>query len=227
MLTSLTGGLLVVVALLIPGYIHYVIRRRRVSERQLSPAIESTGLIVVALLADAAVLTLLGLLRLLPPFRDHSPNITELLKDPRGYVLLDDARLIYVTVWALIFLLAASALAGAFAYRLGPLSYLSRRFAPAIARSSGWSYIFVDEAPEQSIVHVGCEMTDGSYTARRLAGFNPEPEDSQDRDLALAPPLTLLDSSGGRYEIPQGVRRVLISARDIRRIYVSYVADEE
>ena len=103
-----------------------------------------------------------------------------------------------------------------------PLAYLSRRFAPAIEHVSGWYHAFETSAPKDTVIYVGCELLDGSYTAGRLAWFNTEPEDAPDRDLILAPPFTALDTEGGELKLPEE-GRVILSAREIRRMDVTYL----
>lgn len=160
-----------------------------------------------------------------PPLRGHTPDIALLIRDPHSYILLDNSRLVYLVAWAALLILLSSALSAAFAYRLGFLDYLSRRFAPAVTDVSGWYRVFDTEAPENSTVYVMCELVDGSYAAGDLAWYNTDPEDSPDRDLILAPPLTLLNPQGEDLGIP--VERVILSARDMRQIYVVYAPTQE
>ena len=218
---SLTG-LLITVAVLTPGYVHYAIRRRLVPIRRLSVTMEGAGLFVVAAVANTLMFAIFGIVGSIPPLRGHTPDIADLMSDPSGYALLDNSRLAYVTVWVGILIFGASGISAAFAYRFGPLDHLSRRFAPVIARVSGWYQVFRIDPPEDSIIHVGCELQDGSYAAGRLVWFTTEPEDSPDRELILAPPFTAMNAEGGTLEfLEEG--RVILSVREIRRMDVTYL----
>lgn len=218
---SLTG-LLIAVAVLVPGYVHYGIRRRLVPVRGLSVTMEGAGLIVVAAAANALMLAIYGIAWSIPALQIHMPDVAHLMRDPGGYILLDNSRLAYVALWAGFLILGASALSAAFAHRLGPLDYLSRRFAPAFTDVSGWYHAFRIEPPDDTVIHVGCELLDGSYTAGRLVWFTPNAGDSPDRDLILAPPFSSMDAEGGTLEILEE-GRVIVSAREIRRMDVSYL----
>ena len=226
MLPGTLTGLLIAVVVLIPGYVHYAIRRNLAPTQQLSTALETASLIVVAVIANASTLGLLGAMTFVPGIRGHTPDLARLLRDPSGYVLLDNARLFYIAGWTMFFLLLSSLLSAAFAYRVGPLGYLSKRLAPAIGQYSGWYQVFETEVPENaSRTFVFCELTDGSYTAGDLAWFNTEPEDTPDRDLILAPPLRVQKADGRPVNVPEEMRRLVLSARDIRRLYVTYLTE--
>lgn len=190
---------------------------------------ELGGLLVVAVVANTTMLALYGLIRLFPAAREHSPSPSSFLRDPAGYVLTSDSMLAQTSAWAMGLLVGASALSAAFAYRMWPFKYLSRRLTPAIAETSGWHQVFESGRPEgTSRTHVICEFLDGSSVAGRLAWFNTNPEEGPDRDIVLAPPLLLALSVGDEVrEVPDDTHRMVVSSRDIRRIYVSYVTDRE
>ena len=175
------------------------------------------------------MLTLYGLVRFIPAVREHSPSPSSFLRDPAGYVLASDSMLAQTSAWAMGLLVGASALSAAFAYRIWPFKYLSRRLTPAIAETSGWYQVFESGRPEgTSRTHVICEFLNGSAVAGRLAWFNTNPEEGPDRDIVLAPPLQLVLSVGDEVrEVPDNVHRMVVSSRDIRRIYVSYVASQQ
>lgn len=220
------SGLSIAVVLLIPGYVHYASRRNKVPAKSLSRAMEGMGLIVVAAAANAVTLGFLTALAQLPPIRGHAPDLAHLLLDPRGYILLDNSRLLYVAGWTAVFVVLASALSAAFAYRVGPLKYLSKRLTPALGQFTAWYHAFEDNVPEDyDRIFLICELTDGGYAAGDLAWYSTQPEASPDRDLVLAAPLQV--SRPGRDD-PEVLHegRLVLSARDIRRIYVSYITDQ-
>lgn len=219
-------GLLIAVVVLIPGYVHYSIRRRLVPTRQLSNSMETAGLITVAVVSNGMALAALSVISLAPPARGHTPNLAQMLSGPREYIFLDNSRLAYLAAWAVLHLLVASLISSAIAYRIGPLNSFSTRFVPAIVERSGWYQVFEIEVPEHTArIRVICELQDGSYTAGDLAWFNTQPEDTSDRDLVLAPPLALMTVEGRTPEIPDQVERLIVSGRDIRRTYVTYLTE--
>lgn len=220
------SGLSIAVVLLIPGYVHYATRRKRVPVKTLSRAMEGMGLIVVAAVANTVTLGFMTGLAQLPPVRGHAPDLAHLVRDPRGYVLLDNSRLLYVAGWTVVFVILASGLAAAFAYRIGPLKYLSRQLAPALGEFTAWYHAFEDNVPEDyDRIFLICELTDGGYAAGDLAWYSTQPEASPDRDLVLAAPLQVRKPDQAEQEVlHEG--RLILSARDIRRIYVTYITDQ-
>ena len=224
------AGLVIAIFVLFPGYVRYALRKRIFPTRRLSRTMEAAGLIVVATAANITVLVVYGLLRMLPYVRDHSPSPSELIRDPAGYVLLSDSRLAWVAAWMIGLLLLASALTATFTLRPWPLNLLSGVLSPAIAETSGWYQVFVADVPEKSSVSfVICELHDGSYISGDLAWFNADPEEGPDRNIVLAPPFAIHRADGDSFESQSedGLHRLVISARDIKRLYVSYIADPQ
>ena len=198
--SSLTG-LLITILIFIPGYVHYVLRKRRFPTRRLSRTMEAAGLIVVAAVANTTILVFYGVVRLIPLVSDHSPSLSHLIRDPNAYILLDDSRLLYVTAW-LIGLLSSASILSALAHKLWPLSYLSPVLAPAFAETSGWYYAFEANVPKNlSVRFVICELHDGSYISGNLAWFNTDPDDNPNRDIILDKPLAIFDTEGNLSEV--------------------------
>ena len=224
------AGLLIAVFVLLPGYVHYSLRRRLFPTRQLSRTVEAAGFIVVAAVTNTTVLVLYGLARLLPPIGEHSLDLSRLMREPAAYILLDDSRLLYVAAWLIGLVLCTSSLSAAFALELGPLKHVSRVLTPTLTETSGWYQVFVAGVPKDSSVSfVICELHDGSYISGDLAWFNTDPEEGADRDIVLATPFLIRYPDGNTFQSPADgyLPRVLVSARDIKRIYVSYIADQQ
>ena len=116
---STLSGLLVVAYSLIPGSCYYAVRRRMAPTRRVSTVVEAANVIVVAMVTNAIVLMLYGILQVLPWIRDHCPSVVELLRDPRAYLLHDSSRLVYVGAWAIGLLVGSTTLAVASALRIG------------------------------------------------------------------------------------------------------------
>lgn len=182
---------------------------------------EGVQLVVVSIVSNTVVFGIFVLLRF-SPLRLHSPSLARLMNDPRGYILMDDNRLAYVAAWGILLVTLASLLAAAIAQGTSPLGWLSGRFAPTISDESAWHRYFRTNVPQGCAVFVGCEMQDGSYISGQLAWFNTDAEESPNRDLSIAPPFVGVSAHGKSIQFA-GHSRVVLSARDIRRIYVSYV----
>lgn len=231
------GGLLIFVLLLVPGFIHYVQRRSQVPQRTLSPLVETANLATVSVVTNALAIAAFGLARIFLP--DHSPDIGRFLIEGTGYAA---PRLGYLLLWGGGLLAFSSALALALGSRPHGLRALSTRFAPAIVDVSAWYHVF-EEGPVGDLVYVGCDLQDGSYVGGLLDWYSTAVEETADRDLCLAEPLTF-QPAGGEDELdperegpdepepeePQvqdleGVSRVVVSAREVSRMYVSYLSE--
>lgn len=222
-------GLLVAVYALIPGYCYYAVRRRTVPTRPVSTVVEGASLLVVAVVANTLTLALYGVLQWMPWLGDHSPSIVHLLRDTKGYLLESNARLAYVGVWALGVLAVSSLLAVAFAYRLWPIRHLSAKLAESLPDGSvlpdesTWHRYFFQNVPEDAYVYLECQLMDGSYVAGPLVWYNTDINDHPDRDLVLGQPLTALNPNGESVT-PSANSQAILSAREIQRIFVTYVS---
>ena len=67
---------------------------------------------------------------------------------------------------------------------------------------------------------------DGSSVAGALVWFNTRPEEGGDRDIVLAPLFRLVHSKDGEVIEPPSIHHIIVSAQDIRRVYVSYLTDQ-
>ena len=189
---------------------------------------ETAGLVVVAAVANTTMLALYVLARLWPPIHQHSPSPSQLLRDPAGYILVDDSRLAWVVAWAIGLLVGASALSAAFASEIWLFKYLRPSLAPSIAKTSSWYQVFHERVPEGATsTFVICELNDGSsLVSGDLVWFNTDPEEASDRDLVLSPPIVTAKGEVIESHPPDGdINQLVVSARDIRCIYVSYITE--
>jgi hypothetical protein len=76
-------------------------------------------------------------------------------------------------------------------------------------------------------VYLGIDLDDGSYLGGWLAWYSTEPDERPDRDLALAEPLTYRPSEDPEDRHLNGFDFVVVSARNILRLYVSFVNEIE
>jgi hypothetical protein len=214
-------GLAIFVAFLVPGFIQSVQRQRRVPQRKLSPLAESTAIATVSLITGSIALGLFALIRSCWPA--HTPDIRLLFQQGGDYAY---PRLGYLGGWAFAVLAVSCALAFIVGLQPRPLRWVNSRFTPIIVQTS-LSYQVLDaDAPKDALVYVGCDLRDGSYVGGYLDWYSVEPEEIGDRDLVLAEPITVKTS---KTTDPDGeqldVARVVISARDIVRMLVSYIED--
>jgi hypothetical protein len=210
-------GLVVFVTFLVPGFVQYLQRRRRVLIGKLSPLVETATLFTTSLLTNAVVLTLFSLFRARYP--DHTPDIRRILVEGSAYTY---PRLGYLWAWAIGLLAASCALAAAIGSPPRAIRKLTRRFAPLIVDTTSWVQAF-EEKPDDSLVFVGCELRDGTYVSGYLDWYSTELVETDDRDLMLAAPIKVKTSDG---EENVDFPRVVLSAREIVRMYVSYVDQE-
>lgn len=225
-------GLLIYVYILIPGLCYHVVRRRLIPTQPVTTIVDAAHVIFAAMITNALTLICYSVLQLLPWISEHSPSVVHLLRDPREYLLLDNSRLVYVGAWAVVLLTFSCALARISAFwfapnvktrKFGVFSRIWERYPARIVDVSVWDYYFHCTAPDGSIVYLVCHLHDGSYAAGALDWYNTDIDDSPDRDLVLGVPLTVM-SADGRELTEKYSERVILSARDIRQIIVTYVA---
>lgn len=206
-------GLLIFISLLLPGFVSYVHRRALAPTRAVSSLVELVTLATVSIVTDLATLGLFGLIRLALPH--GTPDVGRLLasRTRQAYLI---AHFPVIMGWAAAFMAVSSALA-----------YLSstnraRRYipgTPVMIEASSWYHLF--EARPDKYVYLGCDLRDGTYIAGALEWYNTDVAETENRDLVLSPPL--LRAVEGQRSPVDDFERVVVSARDISRMYVTYV----
>jgi len=213
------AGLFIFAALLAPGFIHYVQRRRAVPQRTLSPLVETATLTTVSIVTNLVALGFFALIRTALP--EHTPDVQRLLLEGKEYAA---ARTGYLFGWAALLLGLSCVLAFIIGVRPHWIARFTERFAPAIVDVSAWYHAFED-GPENAKVYLGCDLKDGTYVAGYLDWYSTEVAETADRDFVIAEPIEIRmpgDADSALVDFP----RVVISARDTARLYVSYVAEE-
>jgi len=224
-------GLVIFVISLAPGLVYVLLHERGVPQRALSAFRETAFVVCVSLAANTAALVLFAAGRALVP--GLTPDVGALVRDPTGYLVVN-----YVAVfwWSLGLLTVATALAAwvgsGKARRLlaRVLRRLPSRFSrfrpdpdlrPHAAGVSGWWLAF-NNMPGTK-VHLGCILNDGSFISGWLLSYSNQAEDISDRDLTLAGPIRFR-SVGSEVTLDRpGVGAVVVSARNIALLLVSYV----
>lgn len=239
---STLTGLLIFVALLLPGFVHYSERRRRIPLSQDSALLETTNLVAVSLVADGVAVSLFAIGRWLRPSALLDPR--EFLSDPGAFVVGHPGLALRTGIGLLAI---ATATAWLLALQPGPLKRVSQWFAPTIVDSSAWYHVFEQRRDRQDgdvrrisaivpwrrpmrnvnvdpkYVHVGCTLRGGGYVSGIVDWYSTATEESDDRGLVLAPPLSR--TSGGNALDVDGVGRIVLAARDIAVMEVTFVDD--
>jgi hypothetical protein len=221
-------GLLIFLGFLTPGFLHYIQRRAQVPDRPLSPLLETATLTTISLLTNVLTLGAFGLVRAIIP--SHTPDVGRLLgskltrygKPIASGSRYVDGNLPYVLGWAAGILVVSCVLAIVLARSERLRRLVLFRFTPVIYQVSAWYHVF-EQVPAGKYVYVGCELTDGAYVGGRLAWYSSETVEAGDRSLVLAPPLTRRIGDDESTQVTD-VERMIVSARDIVRMEVSYPA---
>ena len=208
-------GLLVFVVFLTPGFVSYIRRRESAPTPTLSPLVETVTLTTVSVALNLVVLGTFGLVRLALPH--HTPDVGELLHALGNYIA---GHFAYVIGWLTALLTVSSVLAFAQASE-AVRRRVPRLAPPVIINVSSWYRMF--EAHPDRFVYVGCDLRDGSYMAGGLVWYSTDTNETEDRDLVLGPPLRR--SVNGELVDLTGPSRIILSARDIVALHVTYVED--
>lgn len=211
---SSLAGLLIFIALLMPGFVHHTWRRRTVPLRPDSPLLETTNLVTISLVADLAALTLFGVARWIWPSAFLDP--AGFLAEPKQF-FIENLGAASRTAVGLLFI--ATLIAWLIAARVPPLRWLATRFDPSIVDVPAWYEVF--EALDDKYVHVGCSMKGGGYISGILAWYSTDTAETDDRSLVLAPPFRRIEADGS-VDVSM-VGRIVLSARDIEVMEVTYL----
>ena len=225
-------GLLIFIGFLTPGFLYAGQRRALVPQAERSPLMETAAVVSVSLATNAVVVALFGVVRWLVP--GHTPDVGALLRSRADYAV---DHLPYLLGWATVLLVGSCAIAVG-AARMDSyvpkdnvwgrvLDRLQRGkgrldavLPPVIVESSAWCETL--RARPGNYVHAGLELVGGGYVSGRVVWFSTNLEESGDRELVLGPPLQLRTAKG---VIEPAVDRVVVSAREIRRMDVDQFRD--
>ena len=187
-------------------------------QRAASTLVETANLVTVSTLTNGLTLALFAVFRAWQP--DNTPDVVRIFRDGSHYTA---EQISYLATWGAGLLIVSSAFAFLLGARPEWLERFSARFAPTIVDSSAWYQVF-ESVPDKR-TYVGCDMRDGSYVGGFLDWYSTELEETADRDLVIAEPITYRPPDGGDDREILGFSRLVISARDIVRLYVGFVDD--
>lgn len=208
-------GLLISVAFLTPGFLHAAQRRVLAPQGERSVLMETTSVVSISLATNSIVAAVFGLLRWQTP--EHTPDVGHLLRTRSNYWI---DHLPYVLSWGAL-LLASSCLLAVGVARFDRLRRISSRLlTPNLIESSAWHEIF--NAEEGHYPHAGLELANGGFLSGRVVWYSTDLEETGDCDLVLGPPLQTRTADG---VATLEVQRVIVAAREVRRIDVTYILD--
>lgn len=229
-------GLLIFVALFVPG-LHYLKKiESRQPERQYSPVREMASVATFSLFFDGIVLAIFGLIRFVLP--NWTLDIGELVRDPQPYF---NENYLQVVLWGVSLLIAAVGLASLSAVPprrvlaildglpwswSASFSHLARRRrgSPILAESA-WGSAF-RRCPDSKRVHLGLRLVDGTYVYGPLGEFNPQLRESDDRTLQLLHPIEIR-TLRAKETVPMDGSVLIVSAGQIKTMTVHYLDIEE
>lgn len=199
-------GLVLFVALLVPGFLHIGIRKRLRPTRNPTAFQEVSETAVMGILSTTGALALFAIIQSIAPTVD----IRLLIESPRTYVA-SHAALVFA--WGIGILVLATVAASTAAF-------LINNWDPHSSTVSSWWVLF-DKwwDPTTTDRHVGCVLDDGGWIEGTLGSFNMSADDSPERDLILVEP---------KYRAPdaedvtsrQGA--ACVSAQNIVALFVTY-----
>ena len=214
-------GLLIFVVLLAPGFTYSSYRSRSRPVEKPSALQELTGIALRSVAYNGLVIGLFAVARTVAP--THTPNVGQLIRNPEQYLKEHYGEL---AVWAtglLVFacLLALLAALVASKKNLSPPTWLGWLFPKGgVGKEPAWWVLF--EANPEDQVYAGCTLEDGTYLGGWVNSYSPDSDETADRELTLAGPITFRGPDDDEPSDP-GVSAVSISARRLSYLSVTYL----
>jgi hypothetical protein len=188
---------------------------------------ETAQLVCVSLVLDITVVVVFGLVRAAWP--GGTPDVGRIVREPGAYLRQSYLMIGWWTLALLAVAVALAALAGSGKLR-GPLSRIpwlgiTPTVQPHESAASAWWLLFGEKPGRR--VHVGCNLDDGSFVSGWLASYNTAIEENADRDLTLAAPIRYRAKDATTATELANTSAVLVSARKIVVLFVSYQASAQ
>lgn len=225
MLPSTFAGLILLLALLLPGFIYDLRLDRVVSRPAPSQLREFSRVVAASLACNTVALAGFVILRLVLP--QDTPDISTWLRDGNSY-WIDHAKL--TLPWSAgVFLFACVAGFVSADTRIRkltrkPLDWLSPG---AITLESAWSSLLNMYEDDSSVIsiYIGCQLNDGSYVSGSLYSLNEKVEETSDREIILTAPI-LFRQENQDSVVELTILFTAISARNITRLDVTHLTDK-
>lgn len=212
--TSIVGFALFLF-LLAPGLCFFLIRTQRKPQRAMT-VLQETGAVV---LMSALCLTITAMLFAcfhLVFSAVRAPNFSAVVGTPHKYA---KEHPMLITLWGASFLAVACALGSGLSFLEVPNRF---RFRSRYSPDSAWSQLLLQ--PTDVEVYGVCHAADGSAVGGFVGSASPQFDETGDRDLVLVPPITRWSGKESMPVLDQTLSAVVLSARDIVRLDVSYLA---
>jgi len=210
-------GLSILILLLVPGVVFVIQADNRRPNRDLSALRELVSVAAVGAVCDFTVLVLFGIFRTI--FPKETPNVGDIARIGFSY-----ARLHLVTEgWWIAGLLTSSCL---LAFLLGIFwpGVAGRVASGKISFDSSWWELFHQNTGAR--IYVGCELQDDTYIAGFLWRYSTEPEETVDREIVLAAPVSHRSPGSTDASTLDNVAAVTIRASQMKYLTVTYMAPE-
>lgn len=221
--TTLTG-LLLFVALLLPGFAYLVGKERHGTERRLSPFRETVAIVAASVTSELVVLVVFAVIRTLWP--SITPNVGAFLREGgvylRGGGPGHPGHYGQFAIWGLG-LLTSAVLLAYLATKPSIRRHLERLTGPYPHDStvSAWWVLFERWARNRN-VELTCMLDDGSAIRGKFGSFNISADDSPDRDLILQKPLYYRPAGASEETLYDLAGAVCCPARRIVALFVQY-----
>lgn len=217
-------GLVLLVALLTPGFVYLETRERR------HPGIEYSALRETSVVVVASVVALTVSVLLIALLRSVAPGATP---DVGAYVRDGEQALRANYVEAFVWLSAAVAMASLFAWLWAAPPTLPPRFvgdkaskwiddrrgSGVIKQVSGWSAAFDMHSTTRKIVEI--VLVDGTSLFGTLGSRSTQIAETDDRDLVLTVPIKVREAGGEWCDLSHA-GTLIVSASRIKYMVVSY-----
>jgi Family of unknown function (DUF6338) len=211
------------VTLALPGYVFQVGRRRSSPERTHTALQEILSILFVGVVIDGVILLLLSTFAAVTHVRH--PDMRLVLSNGKAYLA---QHLGLLTVWCSVAIVAAVLLAQVVALRpwwtVIPEDWrkkLDGRIRRREDQQSAWWLLF-HEHPDAEI-HVGCMMVDGSYLAGALYSYSRVSAEHENRELTIRGEILYRPPGEPDAAVLPDVNAVVISARQLAALTVSYI----
>jgi Family of unknown function (DUF6338) len=217
------AGLILLVALALPGYVFHIGRARASPDRTYSALQEILSILFAGVAVDGIALILMVVITQLTSLPHPDPQ--RLILDPKTY---SARHLELMALWSV----AAILLAGALAYAVAPQPWrkaasgrmrtrLQDRTRRLDGQQSAWWLLF-HEHPDADI-YLGCILLDGSYLAGVLHSYSRVSAEHQDRELTLRGEIVYRAPGETDGAVLPDVNAVIVSARQLSVLTVSYL----
>jgi hypothetical protein len=208
-------GLAILILLFMPGAVYAIQADRQRPATQQSALRELITIAGVGTICDLAVLLVFSIFHTLWP--GLSPNIGGMERSGFPYFRL---HLVVFGWWIFALFIASCVLA----WVLGSVwpGVANRYISGQISLSSAWWKLLKEKNPDE-LRYLSCDLTDGTYVGGYLLSFNPDSEETENRELTLTGPITYRASGDEEAVVLPNIHVMTIRAGHMRNMGVTYL----